>query len=90
MSYHQRLIDAALICPRRPAALQEQRDAFERQLSFRCCDVRLKLKDPLFFSWFDYFGPPSELSISDPAPVLCPLEKEIDFLLRRIKLNRVV
>jgi hypothetical protein len=40
----QRLVDAALICPQRAAALQEQGDAFERQLSFRCRDVWLKLK----------------------------------------------
>jgi hypothetical protein len=40
----QRLVDAALICPQRTAALQEQGDAFERQLSFRRHEVWLKLK----------------------------------------------
>ena len=40
----QRLVDAALICPQRTATLQEQGDAFERQLSFRRREVWLKLK----------------------------------------------
>ena len=40
----QRFVDAALICPQRTAALLEQRDAFERQLSFRRHEVWLKLK----------------------------------------------
>jgi hypothetical protein len=50
----------------------------------------LKLKIHYVLSSFEDFGPPSGLSISDPAPVFCWLEKEIDILFRGTTLNRIV
>jgi hypothetical protein len=47
----QRLVDAALICPQRTAALQEQGDAFEWKTMVRLRQIRSKLEiHGLFFS----------------------------------------
>ena len=50
ISLRQRLVDAALICPERTAALQEQGDALEWKTMVRLHQIRSKLEiHGLFF-----------------------------------------
>src|SRR5882724_3081945 len=90
ISLRQRLVDAALICPQRTAALQEQGDAFERQLSFRRREVWLKLEIHCVLVGLKISDHPRDCRSPTSAIVLLAGKKRIDILSRRITLNRIV